>query len=731
MTNIGSTRVRFGPYTLDLQTGELWKDGVRLKLAGQPFEILALLITRPGRLITREELRFRLWPEETFVDFNHGLNTAVNKLRQVLCDAADKPKYIETLPRRGYRFMAPVEEPPATLNTQSAADLSEPASPRTGEEPLSADAMRPTLRVTPLLAKPRFWVLYAAIAAAVLASLWLAKDRLHLPSATGATGAAEASAPIKLRPITSLSDRTSQPAFSPDGTRVAFLREGFLPGKTGIWSKRLDGDELVQLTSNSSDCCPVWSPDGQSVAFSRFSGGRRKVFEVSSHGDNLHELFATASIPGHGELDWSPDGKAIVYVAAGAQGSPAIFLYAPDSQTFRQFTMPSALDEDSGPAFSPDGTRIAFVRKNEIMVATIGGNEIHSLAKSAGRVIGSPAWTPDGESIIFAAIDSDGPSLMRVRASGGKPVRLRDTGGAFAWDPAISRRGFRLACDQLTVARIIDQIDLTAPSRSVRELVTTASGENAGVQISHDGAKLVFQSDRAGESDIWISDRDGQNPVRMTALGTATAPRWSPDDKVIAFEARSRPGGGATAGIFLVKSSGGNPGPLLQDSFSNRAPHWSNDGKWIYFGSNRSGEWQVWKLPAWGGSPIQVTHHGGFAAEESPDGKYLYYVKQNRNSPEIWRMPAGGGREAQPEVPIHPLDWAAWSIVKNGLLFVGSGSGGDPTVNLFDFSSQEVKPLAAIDKPPFWLTASRDGKSVLFDQPGQPESHAMLLENFR
>src|SRR5438477_10772748 len=103
--------VRFGPFEADLRAGELRKHGVRLKLVGQPFEVLAMLLERPGQLVTREELRARLWPTDTFVDFDHGLNAAVNKLRDALSDSADDPRYIETLPRRGYRFIGKVEPP--------------------------------------------------------------------------------------------------------------------------------------------------------------------------------------------------------------------------------------------------------------------------------------------------------------------------------------------------------------------------------------------------------------------------------------------------------------------------------------------------------------------------------------------------------------------------------------------------------------------------------------------
>src|SRR5882724_10314099 len=109
MTGTGSERVRFGPYEADLHTHELWKFGLKVKLVGQPFEVLAILLSKPGQLVTREELRDLLWPGDTYVDFNHGLNAAVNRLREALCDSAEAPRYVETLPRRGYRFIAAIE----------------------------------------------------------------------------------------------------------------------------------------------------------------------------------------------------------------------------------------------------------------------------------------------------------------------------------------------------------------------------------------------------------------------------------------------------------------------------------------------------------------------------------------------------------------------------------------------------------------------------------------------
>jgi DNA-binding winged helix-turn-helix (wHTH) protein len=128
-------QIRFGQYTADLTTHELWRNGIKVKLAGQPFIILEALLRHPGKLITREELRSRIWPGNTFVDFDHGLNAAVNKLREALGDSVSNPQYIETLPRRGYRFLAKVEALPFVHEASSLAQRSR-SNPGTALLPL-------------------------------------------------------------------------------------------------------------------------------------------------------------------------------------------------------------------------------------------------------------------------------------------------------------------------------------------------------------------------------------------------------------------------------------------------------------------------------------------------------------------------------------------------------------------------------------------------------------------
>jgi cholera toxin transcriptional activator len=149
--------LRFGLFELDRKTGELRKRGTRLRLQEQPFRVLAMLVERPGDLVTREELREKLWPEDTFVDFDHGLNTSVNKLRETLGDSAANPRFIETLPKRGYRFIAPIE--PDVAESQTASEVVPPEKSGGSELPKISRELTRTLF---LLAQVMYLSFYVA-----------------------------------------------------------------------------------------------------------------------------------------------------------------------------------------------------------------------------------------------------------------------------------------------------------------------------------------------------------------------------------------------------------------------------------------------------------------------------------------------------------------------------------------------------------------------------------------
>jgi Tol biopolymer transport system component/DNA-binding winged helix-turn-helix (wHTH) protein len=740
MTETTQDRVRFGPFEADLHTHELWKYGTKIRLVGQPFEVLAILLRKPGELVTREELRGRLWAGDTYVDFDHGLNAAVNKLRDALSDSADNPRYVETLPRRGYRFISRVTSPnggeapaapvgvtvrePITLLSSGSGSVA-PASAK--EESI---LLPPPVR--------RSWLRPAITTGLVLVLIVVAGYLLRRTYSR--VYVREAFEPVqRIRPLTTLADPTSQPAFSPDGNYVAFRRDGARPDTFGIFVKEVGGDQLEPVTRNADDCCPAWSPDGRSIAFARRMDRDFEyeifIVPVSREPGNAlkagmpHRVETAGVTPRYGELAWTPDAKGIV-LSTQAGGLSVVSLA--DSSIHR-LTTPPPTAEDWEPSFSPDGQNVLFVRTQklgflqEIMSISAQGGEVTRITSEHSRVLGSPQWSTDGKSVIFGSDRGSHPALWRVSATTNElPVEINDSG----WYPAVSRRGFRLAYQRVTHSLSVWTLDLPAMNEEQHILVpaTSETDQGPGPQISPDGKKLAYMSDRSGTMEIWVSDRDGRNATQVTAIGFAGTPRWSPDSKSIVFDAATRNG----PTIFTVRIDGGAPRQVVSDEGENVCPSWSHDGKWIYFASHRTpGGYQVWKVPAEGGAPIQVTRNGGHAALESPDGRYVYYAKTQYANPEIWQVPVGGGAERLVSPLIRPSSWAAWAVVDKGIIFTGSLGSGAPTVNLFDFASRRVANLATIKTVPFWLGASRDGKTVVFDQPGWQQAQIMLVDNFR
>jgi len=772
MSDTRPGRVRFGPYEADLHTHELWKFGIKVKLVGQPFEVLAILLSKPGELVTREALRDRLWPGDTYVDFNHGLNAAVNRLREALSDSADEPRYVETLPRRGYRFIAEVERlsgekvgertapPPSEMSSEPVASsgisngMVQSTVGVAGFTQVGASAQPETLEVRDDRAAELqkagghrrllvggillLVIAFGAMLGLLLREVYLAK-----------MASREAPAAQRIQPLTTLTDETNEPAFSPDGNFVAFHRAGTSPANSGIFVRSLASDQLLQLTSNPGDEFPVWSPDGQTVAFARFNQEDRayvwfyrvplaraqahvlykenQELSVTVGGMEERKIDTGGVTPTRGEFDWSPDGKTIAF-----SGGNSIFLLSLENHAVMCLTNAPSSVQDGEPAFSPDGKTLLFIRRNQgrtpdqiFSIPAAGGDPSAVWSDEAGLL--SPArWLPDGQSIVFSSSRGSHPGLWRTSPDGKEPpTQINDSG----WYPAISRRGYRLAYQRESRGLNIWELELAPGSRPLankpRVLVpsTSQTDQGPGPQISPDGKKLVYMSDRSGTMEIWVSDRDGSNPIQLTALGHTGTPRWSPDSQRIVFDRQGS--------IFVVGVQGGAPVLVSPANFDNECASWSVDGKWVYFASSRTGATQAWKAHPDGSQPTQITWKGGHAALESFDGKFLYYAKNQYAAPEIWQVPVEGGAETLMSPLVRPASWASWAVVDGGILFAGSSGRGNPAVSFFDFATHRVTIVGVLNTVPFWLGASHDGKTVVFDQPGSEQDQVMLVENFR
>jgi len=696
--------LRFGVFEADLQSGELRKNGLKVSLQDQPFQVFAILLEHSGELVTREGLREKVWPQDTFVDFDHALNTAINKIRAALGDDADNPRFVETLPRRGYRFLAPVNKP-----------ISQPS---------------PQLITTPPPKTPSPWLTsrwtWLGVAAALVLLSTIAIARF-------ARKPADPLPSIEVVPLVALHGLQSHPAFSPDGNQVAFAElEG---GKyTGIYTTLIGGEKPLRLTDNPGDDSPTWSPDGRQIAFIRYLEKDMAIFVVPALGGSEHKLYAGNALTG---LDWSPDGSVLAF----AEKSPNEFrswialLSLTDSST-RALTSPPQQELDVTPAFSPDGSKVVFARGSvgglgkNLFVVSVTGGQPKQLTFDNSSIY--PTWTPDGKDIVFSSYRIGVPSLWRISASGGTPQPVAGVGER-AFCPSISRKGNQLVYQHFIESFVIWRFNLKNGRHSAGspESVISSRGLNWRPSFSPDGKKIAFESDRLGYSDIWQCESDGSNCAQLTSMhGTAGTARWSPDGRYIAFEFQSQ----HYYDIYVLEVPGGRPRLVSTlPGADNGAPNWSRDGQWIYFYSkHETGLFQLWKVPFKGGSPVPVTRNGGVYAIESDDGRFLYYSKLEQ--PGVWRMPLIGGEETQ--VLDQPAGWAwyDWALTPTGIYFVNASAEPNGRIEFFDFVSRKTIPIFPLQKPfyrPKGLALSPDGTSLLYTQSESLDSYLMLVKNFR
>jgi eukaryotic-like serine/threonine-protein kinase len=573
--------------------------------------------------------------------------------------------------------------------------------------------------------KLRAVLILAGLLAAASLTLWLSPFGQHrAPTA-------------RIIPFTTFSGTADHPAFSPDGNQVAFVWDGGNGENLDVYVKLIGVGTPLRLTTDpAEDVSPAWSPDGRYLAFLRRSANESGIYVVPALGGPERKLGKTE--PSLSRLSWSPDGKFLAVVdRASPQDGYGIFLFSVESGEKQRLTSAPQSSADSSPAFSPDGKTLAFIRSSalsseDIYLISTHGGELQRLTADARR-IPSLAWTADGREIVFSSNRGGGFSLWRVAISGGTPERVAVT-GQNTYSPAISRQGNRLVHNVSFLDSNIWRIDNSnaADRQASPTRLISSSRQDHSPQFSPDGEKIAFVSDRSGNEEIWLCERDGSHPVQLTFFeGTvAGTPRWSPDGQQIVLDAR--PAGNAD--IYVVSAEGGKPRPVTNEPSHDVMASWSRDGRSLYFCSNRSGAYQIWKVPAAGGQAIQVTKRGGFEAFESPDGQLLYYTK-GRGPGGLWQIPVAGGEERQVPELVDAGYWRYWAVHDSGIYFVAPVASARPAIKFFSFITHAVAQLGVLERDPLQgppgLTISPDGRWLLYAQVDQSVSDLMLVENFR
>ncbi len=357
---------------------------------------------------------------------------------------------------------------------------------------------------------------------------------------------------IRVMPFTANTGNESHPSFSPDGTRVAYVWSDH--GKDDIYIKLIGAGDPVRITQASAPYTSrAWSPDGRWIAALRQEGQSCSVILIPASGGRERELSRVAwTIPGFflgPLLAWSHDGKFVFTSGkSGPDSAFAIVRISVESGERNPITSPpSGISGDLGPAVSPDGSSLAFVRAlaatGDLFIvsltgATVANSQPRQVTFDGAPFTITPAWTPDGRELIFPSARGRRRELWRIAASeSGKPVRLAGA-GEDATAVAIAPRGQRLVYQRFRQSMNLWKIPIEAGKGGTPVRVTSTTAVDTYPAYSPDGRRIAFESDRSGVNEIWVCDADGANAVQLTTFGKgwSGSPRWSPDGRTIAFD---------------------------------------------------------------------------------------------------------------------------------------------------------------------------------------------------
>jgi len=714
-----SHRVAFDRFELDLRSGELRKDGRRIRLQAQPFQLLAMLIENAGEAVTRDEVCRALWQTDTFVDFDHSVAAAVSKIREALDDSAENPRFVETLPKRGYRFIGKIKpEGPVVMAV---------AKPQQSVELVPVPAAKAW--------SGGKWTLglagVAVVVAAAVLFVLLARKRVN-----SKLNFQPNSQPITAVPFTSYPGVQTTPSFSPDGSRIAFSWDNGTSNRSGrpgydLYVKAIGSETVLRLTHHPSDwISSTWSPDGTQIAFHRMAGTETGIYVVPALGGPERKLKSTR-VPYSvaAPISWSPDGKWIGFgEPLPDKAEDRVFLLSVDTLETRALPHDPRCLHEATPTFSHSGNELAYVcvcNTNEFELHTMSptGSAQRRIATFSNFTAGFQ-WSEDDRRFILSEWTENGPELYEIKIADGAVQRLTFAPNA-TW-PDISARGHKLAYSAVSAHRDLWRKDLVHPEApAIRLLSSTRDQDDA--QYSPDGRHVAFESTRAGVMNVWMSNPDGTNLIQISNLeSSAGTPRWSPDGSRLAFDSHQ----GDHYDIYVVDVAERVPRKLQTNARDVARPSWSHDGKWIYFRSYEAIGHKIYRCPATGGdATVITTSPDGTFPQESFDGEELYFAARNVNTGLRKVALKDGFADAPVEGLPVVLNQDLWTIAPHGIYFVAATK--PKTLEYYDFATKTIREIFKVEKEfDSGLSVSPDGRYLLYSQVEENNADIMVVNYF-
>lgn len=665
-----SNRLSFGPFEVDADAQELLREGNRFRLSGHPFSILLVLLEHPGELVTREQLRERIWSDGTFVDFEHGLNAAINKLRRALGESAGKPQFIETVPGRGYRFIG-------TL-TQVPAAAAEPLILPPVEEISERERAPGRRRLTPWV-----WVGASVAAGVLLFAVWGRTRNIEDPPM-----------PWKLMRLTADAGLSENPAISRDGTLVAYSSDRSGEGRRDLYVQQVAGDQPIQLTfDGEGNRTPDFSPDGDKIVFrsDRDGGG---IYEIPSFGGQIHLLAREGWNP-----RFSPDGSRVAYwtgdqsVASAVPGSGSVWVVAESGgqpeQVSRDFTAARF------PIWSPDSQNLLFVgytsgraydpgaldwwlvsahgdnkRRTGAYAVLADAQNRHALG-SLVRAYGLPTmpypscWTAASDTLIFSVLSGETLGLWKMpvsRQTGqvGDAIERLTTGAGQEGEPSCANEHL-LAFTSLDVQGNIWSLPFDLNSGRATgplERLTQTPARQEFASLSADGRYVVFASAQAGhyEGRFRIFVRELTTGKQLSVTNSPFVQRFpvlNASGSRIAFSMLEEQGKRSV----YVSTVGGRPEKVCESCL--RATDWSRDDKTLLVFGGAPYHISALDLPSHALTPIlQHPTYNVLYGRLSPDNRWVSFTV--RTGPDHARLMIA------PLEGLHPVPESAWVEIAEG-----------------------------------------------------------------
>ena len=685
----------FGPFRLCVNDRLLMRGDQVVHLTPKQVDMLIVLVENSGHVVTKDVLMSTLWPN-TFVEEN-SLTQNISLLRKALAD--DRGEYIETIPKRGYRFVGQVRK---TSSTRQELVMHERMTTQVHiEERVGPDSREPQAAAKGALGDydgRRRWRVqaYAAIVAGcVVIAVGIYVIRLWNVAASSNFQ------PVHFASLTSLG-KVTEGAVSSDGKYIAYV--ALEDDKQSVWVKEVETDSSIRIVPpESSNCIGLkFSPDGNQILYTTYPENSNVglLFQVSVLGGTKHKLIENIDSP----PSFSPDGNQLAFLrrsVSSASVEHSLIIANSDGQGQRKLSMRTGPDFYSwkGPAWSPDGKTLVTgagtikdIHITGLVEINLDDGREKSISSRTWTLVDAIAWLPNKTGLFVVASDSTTEGLMQiwhVAYPSGEAQRITKdlnhyNGLSLSSDSSrlvtiqsdrilnmfVSSEDNRANAKELTLAsggRLCGNLGIAiTPDRRI--VYSSATGGNTDIWIMHadgtqqkrltydqgqdflptvapDGRRILFLSNRTGTQQLWTMNIDGQQQTQLTDGDMKYRPRWSPDGKWIVYTAMEVPGTKPT--VWKVSADGGHSMQLTKKY--SRLPVVSPDGRFIacYYWDDVRSRMNVAIIPFDGGEPVKILetpdgkHH--WSLQWSPDGRGLLHVQARRVSSTIWRLPLDNG----------------------------------------------------------------------------------------